>query len=81
MHAFTGHTFHISSYGVETGDLVGASRVAPEDVVLRINTNSEITQILLTFSFQSARGREEYVHYMYKDAWSVHVWLHVLYEL
>ena len=48
-------TFDVGSNGVEAGDLVGLSTVAPEDVVLWVNTYSTVTQILLSFSFKSAK--------------------------
>lgn len=48
-------TFNICCDGVEAGDLVCLSRVAPKDVVFRVNTNGRVGQILLSFSFKSTR--------------------------
>ena len=50
-------TFNVCSNGVEAGDLVGLSRVAPEDVVLWVNTNGRVGQILLSFSLKTKRKR------------------------
>lgn len=52
------HTFNVCSNGVETGDLVAVGRVAPEDVVLWVDTNGRVGQVLLLFSLKSTeRGR------------------------
>ena len=47
------HTFNVCRNGVETGDLVAVGRVAPEDVVLWVDTNGRVGQILLLLSFES----------------------------
>ena len=48
-------TFNVCSNRVETGDFVGISRVAPEDVVFWVNTDSRVSQILLFFSLKSTK--------------------------
>jgi hypothetical protein len=50
-------TFNVCSDGVETGDLIGVGRVAPEDVVLWVDTDGRVGQILLLLSLESTKER------------------------
>lgn len=58
IHDSISHTFNISSDGIEAGDLIGSRRVAPEDVVFRVNAHSTAGEILLSFAVNSARMRK-----------------------